>query len=661
MSATEFSSSVAVNMDSFNLSSWIPPASGFGAAAETVYNMPTAWKPHNSGGDWQVPQRRSPFIAPDDSVHTMIPVSTSRPAAHFPEINLTGPLDEVLTSFCTNTMQKPQQDTSYHQSFPVLNDHMLNMDCWDLENQLDSHIREEECTVGNLQNQWQTSRFQTTKAMDFDSIFYDCQPQPLPTQHTVASPDLSTGTYAQLPPACLPATSPLPSAPLQLEVPPINTATVAVAVSLPRAVQRPRESPELQQVVLPALLHARPAKTRGRPQARGRASAERSAASGSLGRSRSRSPIRDADVAISDVSGNESGSSKVLRRASGDEVQSAKRPAKKNARQTTNKNGSVAKKIIHQTIKKKGAGKKKGSGGKKGGPEKAEKTSKYLGVSFHSLNLKWRTTVFSENYPRHMGYFAKEEDAARRYDEVAVAVWNEKTAINFSIKDYPAKKVLDARWKPILKAKEEKRRKKAEEAARRLQEEAEAELQATGGTITKAPAKVPQKRRSKKSSSYSDSDVTISDASLESLLDDEEGGISSRRSPISVATRPPLPKRKAALQAQQNIEKTMKEHLSDCEQDSDEVPPAPAAACRHARATAAAERRLRASQARGRQQPRNKMSGLPSSTLLLPAMGPLSVATSGLGLEMMAEDTLEDQLLTDLASDPFAESILLAS
>lgn len=102
----------------------------------------------------------------------------------------------------------------------------------DPENFMESLIREEECIVGDFQYQWQTPSFQTTYAIDLDSTPYNCQPHPLPSQHTVAGPDLSTGTSLQLPPASLSATSPLPSAPLQLEVPPINNPTGVDASSL---------------------------------------------------------------------------------------------------------------------------------------------------------------------------------------------------------------------------------------------------------------------------------------------------------------------------------------------------------------------------------------------------------------------------------------------
>ncbi len=94
----------------------------------------------------------------------------------------------------------------------------------DPESEFDSFIMEEEqCIVMDMQYQIQTPDFQMSSAMDYDSILYNCQTHFPQSQYTVASPDLSTGTCKQLPLASLPATSPLPSAPLQPEGPPITT------------------------------------------------------------------------------------------------------------------------------------------------------------------------------------------------------------------------------------------------------------------------------------------------------------------------------------------------------------------------------------------------------------------------------------------------------
>ncbi|CAL8468313.1 g7853 [Coccomyxa elongata] len=481
-------------------------------------------------------------------------------------------------------------DISCHQFSPVLDDHMLNMH-WDPESEFNSFM-EEQCIVGDMQYQIQTPGFQMSSAMDYGSILYSCQTHFPQSQHTVASLDLSTGTWQQLPQACLPATSPLPSGPLQLEVPQTKTAPVAVHAEVPAFLPHAAHWPQQVQQVLPAPAHSRLVKSRGQPIARDRASAERSARSGSRGRSRSRSPIRDAVGATFEASADEGGPGEVSPRASKNEEQVAKKPAKKKG-----------------SGKKKGTGaKKKGTGGKKGGRKK-EKTSRYLGVSFHTGNRKWRTTVYYEDVARHMGYHDVELEAAKQYDEVAVVVWGEDADINFSVKDYPDQQTLEARWLHVLEEKveaqkkraEEAEKKKAEEAARREHEETEAGLEAVGGNSKRSPTIKPQHKRNKRASSSSDSDVTISDASLENLLDnDDEGEICSsrsRRSPASVATRAPRPRREAAQKAQENW-KALMEDLADCEKESDEVPTVQAAACRHARATAAAEQRLRASQAR---------------------------------------------------------------
>lgn len=100
-----------------------------------------------------------------------------------------------------------------------------------------------------------------------------------------------------------------------------------------------------------------------------------SARSGSRGRSRSRSPIRGAVGAISGAYSEEGGPGEVLPRASNNEEQFARKPAKKSS-----------------PGKKKGRAGKKGRGGKKKDPTEA--TSRYLGVSFHTRNRRWRTTVY---------------------------------------------------------------------------------------------------------------------------------------------------------------------------------------------------------------------------------------------------------------------------
>ncbi len=103
----------------------------------------------------------------------------------------------------------------------------------DPENEMDSLIMKEMGIVVDIQDQWPTLGFQKTNAMDFDSILHNSNPQAAPRQYTVASPDLSTGTCAELWPAFLPATSPLQySPPLQLEVTPTNNATGVSASSL---------------------------------------------------------------------------------------------------------------------------------------------------------------------------------------------------------------------------------------------------------------------------------------------------------------------------------------------------------------------------------------------------------------------------------------------
>ncbi|CAL8471091.1 g10633 [Coccomyxa elongata] len=533
--------------------------------------------------------------------------------------------------------------TSYPLYSPVLNDHLLDMHL-NPENEMEGLIMQELSIVGDIQHQWPTLGLQTSNAMDIDSILHNCYPQTAPIQYTLASPDLSTGTCAQVWPAFLPATSPLQySPPLQLEVTPTNNATVLekptpaprlrklpksmqkpvpkpppliapvhAPAFQPRTAQRPRARQPQQVLLAPA--HARPAEARGLPEARGRASAERSARSSSRGRSRSHSPIRNADVAISDVSGDEGGLSAS---DSDDEEPVDKKPGK---------------------------------------------TSKYTGVSYHKGNRKWRTTVYYEDAPRHMGYHIVEEDAARRYDELAVFIWPDRET-NFPKDQYPSKDALEAEWLPKLKAKvaaqEERRKKKAEKAARR--EEAKAKLKAAGGT-RKLSAKKTQDKRKQKALGSSDSGITISDASLKNLLDDDDEGefcwsrSSSRRPEASVATRARRPMRKAAQVAQEKC-KAWAENHCEFEEDPDELHEAqlvPAAACHHARATAAAEQRLRALQARAITSHRTRCMEFSPAWCYSLQRVLCHWLHLGSRMELMDEDAIEDHLLEDLASNPLA-------
>lgn len=52
--------------------------------------------------------------------------------------------------------------------------------------------------------------------------------------------------------------------------------------------------------------------------------------------------------------------------------------------------------------------------------QQKETTSKYKGVSFHQTIKKWQVHIYMNGKSKSLGYYNCEEDAARRYDQVAV-------------------------------------------------------------------------------------------------------------------------------------------------------------------------------------------------------------------------------------------------
>lgn len=58
-------------------------------------------------------------------------------------------------------------------------------------------------------------------------------------------------------------------------------------------------------------------------------------------------------------------------------------------------------------------------------------SSKFKGVHFYKRDSRW-TAQIKKDYKRiHLGYFDNEEDAARAYDEAAVALFGEYALVNF--------------------------------------------------------------------------------------------------------------------------------------------------------------------------------------------------------------------------------------
>lgn len=60
------------------------------------------------------------------------------------------------------------------------------------------------------------------------------------------------------------------------------------------------------------------------------------------------------------------------------------------------------------------------------------RTSKYLGVSWHSAKGAWRAVVTVNGRAIHAGYFPSEETAARAYDRAARASYGEFARPNFT-------------------------------------------------------------------------------------------------------------------------------------------------------------------------------------------------------------------------------------
>ena len=58
-------------------------------------------------------------------------------------------------------------------------------------------------------------------------------------------------------------------------------------------------------------------------------------------------------------------------------------------------------------------------------------TSIYKGVVFHSRDNKWQSQIRIDGKRLFLGYFLKEEDAAREYDKHAKIHHNEFAVLNF--------------------------------------------------------------------------------------------------------------------------------------------------------------------------------------------------------------------------------------
>lgn len=57
-------------------------------------------------------------------------------------------------------------------------------------------------------------------------------------------------------------------------------------------------------------------------------------------------------------------------------------------------------------------------------------SSKYKGVCWYRRLNKWRAYIHIDNKKRHLGYFEKEEDAAKAYNRAAYATYGEFAYLN---------------------------------------------------------------------------------------------------------------------------------------------------------------------------------------------------------------------------------------
>jgi len=65
--------------------------------------------------------------------------------------------------------------------------------------------------------------------------------------------------------------------------------------------------------------------------------------------------------------------------------------------------------------------------------KRAGASSKYRGVSFFKRDQNWSAQIDVGGRKRHLGYFSKEEDAARAYDFSARLIYREFASPNFPV------------------------------------------------------------------------------------------------------------------------------------------------------------------------------------------------------------------------------------